>query len=233
MVCPFILQQVILRRAISTVLLGIGFVGASFMHCRPAQAVDRDTLTLLTTPLEPSLFESGAPAIPPDVVTPDRVSQTGLTPPSLWWTQDQFGNNLLSYWLAYPGTDGTPRRVDLLVDQEVWSTYNYVGRYAFINHFGTAAKTFGYNVRVFNLQGDLLGAQICQFGAVADASVANADAANPDTANPDIASSNTANNANSIASCSIFLNAYGRGAFSGSTNPFGALSPTGAGTGQY
>lgn len=180
-----------------TVLLAV----AGGLNCRSAQAIDPQTLLLLTTPLEPTLFQQGESTLPPSIVTPDRVSQTGLTPPSLWWTSDQFGNNLLSYWLAYPGIDGTPRRVDLLVDQQVWGGYNYMRRYVFVNQFGTAAKAFGYNTRVFNLQGELLGAYICEPGhAVSDQPV-----------------------------CSVFLNSYGRSAFRGSTTPFDASSPTGGG----
>lgn len=190
-----------IRRGSNTLLAIALGVGLGWLDCRNALAIDRDTLVLLTLPLEPSLFESGAPDIPPAVVTPDRVSQTGLTPPSLWWTDEQFGSDLLSYWLAYSGADGTPPRVDLLVDQEVWSNYNYLRRYVFMNQFGTAAKAFGYSTRVFNLQGELLGAYICEF----DQTQAN------DT------------------TCSVFLNPYGRGAFSGSTSPFGAASPTGGG----
>ena len=163
----------------------------------PALAIDPAELDLLTKPLEPALFQPNA-QLDPSIITPDRVSQTGLTPPSLWWTRQQFGGNLLSYWLAYPSQDTTPGRVDLIVDQQVWGSYNYLQRYAFMNQFGTTAKEFRYNLRVFNLQGELLGAQICQFSPA----VTNLNAA-----------------------CSIFLNSYGRGAFRGSAT--GASSPTG------
>lgn len=188
-------------RSIQITLLTFLLTVAAGLNCRSAQAIDPETLLLLTTPLEPTLFQQGDPSLPPSVVTPDRVSQTGLTPPSLWWTSDQFGNDLLSYWLAYPGTDGTPRRVDLLVDQQVWGGYNYLSRYVFLNQFGTAAKAFGYNTRVFNLQGELLGAYICE----------------PEHVNPH------------QPVCSVFLNAYGRSAFRSDTTPFGASSPTGGG----
>lgn len=168
---------------------------AFWLSSTPALAIDRATLELLTQPLEPALFQPNA-TLDPSVGTPDRISQTGLTPPSLWWTREQFGTNLLSYWLAYPAQDLLPARVDLIVDQQVWGSYNYVQRYAFMNQFGTAAKEFRYNLRVFNLQGDLLGAQICQF--------------RPQLTNLD-------------AACSIFLNPYGRSAFRGSATP--GLSP--------
>ena len=166
----------------------------------PALAVDRETMELLTTPLEPALFQAGG-TLDPSILTPDQISPTGLTPPSLWWTREQFGSSLVNYWLAYPSQDVLPGRVDLIVDSQIWNTYNYLQRYAFMNQFGTTAKEFRYNMRVFNPQGELLGAHICQF-------------------NPAVTNLHSA--------CSIFLNSYGRGAFSGSSN-FGASSPTGGG----
>lgn len=168
-----------------------------------AAAIDRQMLTLLTTPLEPALFEPGELVLAPDIVTPDRISQTGLTPPSLWWTEEQFGDLPLSYWLAYPGSSTEPRRVDLVINQQLWNGSNYVQRYAFMNQYGTASKEFGYSMRVFDLRGELLGAYLCEF----------------DPAVPDL-----------NAPCSIFLNSYGRGAFRGTATPFGASSPTDAGT---
>jgi hypothetical protein len=210
---------------------GLG-VGVVLLNCHIAQAIGRDTIALLTTPLDPALFQPGA-SIDPTVITPDRVSQAGLTSPSLWWTEEQlnslkwigepsgnsgciaeqFGQALLNYWLAYPGTDGTPRRVDLLVNQDVWSDCNYLQRYVFVNKFGTAAKDFGYSVRVFNLQGELLGAHICEFnGPSAIRSPASSNVTIP---------------------CSIFLNPYGRSAFRGTPTPFGAPSPINGGTGLY
>lgn len=168
-----------------------------------AAAIDREMLTLLTIPLEPALFEPGELVLDPSIVTPDRISQTGLTPPSLWWTEEQFNQVPLSYWLAYAGSPTEPRRVDLVVDQQSWNNSNYLQRYAFMNQYGTTAKEFGYSMRVFDLRGELLGAHLCEF--------------EPTTPNLD-------------APCSIFLNSYGRGAFRGTATPFGASFPTDAGT---
>lgn len=187
-------------------LLAVSF---SLGLCRSVSAIDRPTLVLLTLPLEPTLFQANMP-LAPEVVTPDRVSQIGLTPPSLWWASELFGNELLSYWLAYPGTEDNPRRVDLLVDSQRWNGTNYLRRYTFINQFGNAAKDFGYSTRVFNLQGELLGAYVCE----------------PQEGQK-------AGSADAALACSIFLNPYGRGALSGSTNPFGATAPTAAEIDQY
>jgi hypothetical protein len=207
------------------VACGLGCAGS-------AQAIQRETLILLTTPLEPALFQPGTPTLDPSVVTPDRINQIGLTPPSLWWMQEQlqnlqwvteagsapgcsagqFSRSLLNYWLAYPGAENQPRRVDLLVDRDVWISCNYLQRYVLINRFGRTAQDFGYSTRVFNLQGELLGAYLCDFNGTT-----GQDGFNP--ANRDVA-------------CSLFLNSYGQGAVRGNAIPFGASSPTPGGTGQ-
>lgn len=119
----------------------------------------------LALPLDLSLLQRGAVPADPTVVTSNRVNQIRLTIPSLWWAEEQFGGSLLVDWLAYPGTDGTPKRVDLAVNSQVWSIYNYVERYTFVNHLGTSAADYGYNSRIFDTQGELLAAYICEFGA--------------------------------------------------------------------
>ncbi|NJN87641.1 MAG: hypothetical protein HC881_16700 [Leptolyngbyaceae cyanobacterium SL_7_1] len=69
---------------------------------------------------------------------------------------------MLNAWVAHQGTDGTPRRVDLIINQPVWNAINYLQRYTFLNQFGTELRQDGYSVRVFNRQADLLGAYICE-----------------------------------------------------------------------
>lgn len=211
-------------------LLG-GVISLSLGHAQRAAAIQREALVLLTTPLEPALFQPGEPTLDSSVITPDRINQTGLTPPSLWWMQeqiqnldwvsegaapgcpaDQFSRSLLNYWLVYPGAENQPRRVDLLVDRDIWVTCNYLQRYVLVQRFGRAAQDFGYSTRVFNLQGELLAAYICDFSGVTGS----------DDFNP----------ANRDAACSLFLNAYGRGAVRGNTIPFGASPPTPGGTGS-
>jgi hypothetical protein len=137
--------------------------------CFKVAALEQDTLLLLTLPLDSqqvAQFWSGNVPRDGSVVAANTVFQElNLTVPSLWWAQKQFGSNLLNYWVAYPGTDGTPPRVELLVDQQVWNQTNYINRYAFINQIGTDAKDFGYDVRIFTWRGELLGAYICNFDA--------------------------------------------------------------------
>ena len=95
------------------------------------------------------------------VVTATTISQTQLTRPSLWWADEQFGEKLLNNWCAYPNE----RQIDLIVNRQIWSLLTYLQRYAFVNHFGTVARDFQYNLRVFNQQKTPLATYTCNFSA--------------------------------------------------------------------
>ncbi len=145
---------------IGAILLWVG----SGWACQQSIAVDQETLLLLANPLEIQLLnspEGRAELVNRAVVTPETISQTSLTVPSLWWAKERFGGDLLEYWFGFPADDGIPPRVDLLVNQQVWSSYDYFQRYAFVNQFGKVSEDFGYSTRVFNWRGELLGAYIC------------------------------------------------------------------------
>lgn len=101
--------------------------------------------------------------IPPDVITHTNISQTNLTVPSLWWANQQFGQPLVETWFAYPNAE--QRRVDFVVNRQVWSLLDYLKRYEFLHHMGTVARSYGYNTRVFNRQGEALAAYTCDFNA--------------------------------------------------------------------
>jgi|GEM_PF-1393055 len=93
-----------------------------------------------------------------DLITAYTFSQEGMTHPSLWWAQEQFGKRkLLMNWIAYP----TPKRLDLIVNLQIWSNLQYIERYSFIHHFGTVARDYGYELRVFNQRGDCLALYTC------------------------------------------------------------------------
>lgn len=115
-----------------------------------------------TAPVELSLLEPGA-SLDDSVITSDTISQNKLTSPSLWWAKEQFGGKLLDNWLAYPALGTIAGRIDLVVNRENWSLLNYLERYEFVNHFGTVARDYGYNVRVFNYQKELLATYTCNF----------------------------------------------------------------------
>jgi hypothetical protein len=168
----------------------------------PAQAIDQTTLLLLTLPLDlqtvNQLWAGETPANRA-VVAANTIAPSNLTLPSLWWAQQQFGSNLLTYWVAFPETQNAPPRVELLVDELAWSRATYFDRYTFLSHFGTSARDFGYNVRVFTWRGNLLGAYMCDFAASSSGS--------------------STGSATSIPRCEVFLGASPPGAFQGTT-PF-------------
>lgn len=172
-----------------------------------------DTILLLTDPIDISTvgqYRLGEVPADGSVVTEQTVSQTNLTVPSLWWAQDQFGGKLLDFWVAYPEAGGSMRRVDLLVNQQVWLRYNYLDRYAFVTHMGTAASDFGYNTRIYNWQGDLLAAYVCEYEEPATA----LNLPPFDSSLLDLASD-----------CSAFLDVFGLGIFTGPSIP-GAPVPS-------
>ena len=114
------------------------------------------------TPLELSLLTPTV-ALKNGVVTASNISQKQLTIPSIWWAKEQFGGKLLDNWLAYPAKETASARIDLIVNRQIWSLLDYVERYEFVNNFGNVARDYGYNVRVFNYQQELLATYTCNF----------------------------------------------------------------------
>jgi hypothetical protein len=137
-------------------------------------ATDPQTTQAVPSPAiqpDPAPFDFDAllsTSLPPSIITSDRVSQTGLTVPSLWWLSEQlatmkdFGSKLLLYWLAYPHQESKRARVDLVVNRQLWSFLDYLQRYEFLHRFGTLAEGYGYNVRVFDDRSNFVGAYTCQ-----------------------------------------------------------------------
>jgi len=131
----------------------------------------------LTQPLnEPATDFKAALAGKPVVgaVTSKSPSLTQLSIPSLWWISkqladlEQFGNKFIQLWLAYPGQNGQPGRVDLLVDRQQWSLLTLVQRYEFVHKFSTTARGYGFNTRVYDNPGRVpLALYVCDFSPVA------------------------------------------------------------------
>ena len=74
-----------------------------------------------------------------------------ITLPSLWWARQQFdpfGGRLINNWLTYPEV----KQINLTVNWQLWSLLDYLGRYRFINQFGTVARRYGYELHIFNQQ---------------------------------------------------------------------------------
>lgn len=97
------------------------------------------------------------------VITANTIKLTGLTTPSLWLAKEISENKLLDNWIAYPATQAEFNRVDLIVNQQIWSLLDYLERYEFVNRLGSTARKDNYNMRVFNYQGDLLATYTCNF----------------------------------------------------------------------
>lgn len=157
-------------------LLGISLSAISLLPTKPSPAQTPSVPQPSTAPLELSLLEPGSSlddrGIRPytircdniSVITPYTICQGQLTFPSLWWANEQFAAEQLdNNWLAYPGNGTEAGRVDMVVNRQTWSILDYLERYEFVNHFGTVARDFGYNVRVFNYQKELLATYTCNF----------------------------------------------------------------------
>lgn len=188
--------------------IGVAMAG-TLINAIAAQALNElDIWQQIPQQPEFELLEPDARFDTTQVLTEMTILQDGLTVPSLWWTQNLYDEKLMDSWIAYSGADGTPRRVDLIVNQARWSTpdLTYIQRYAFVTHFGIAAQSFGYQLRVFNRntdEPDLLAAYICQ--------------SNPDASPTTFASSDFSE----VDDCDLFIDpAFGYDGFN-RPNPFG------------
>ncbi len=158
-----IMRSHFLVKTKSLPLLMTSLITAIFMPPAPPLASAKTPVVPPPTnaPLELGLLAPNA--VKNDVITASNISQKQLTIPSLWWAKEQFGGKLLDNWLAYPATGSRTPRIDLIVNRQIWSLLDYVERYEFVNNFGNVARDYGYNVRVFNYQQELLATYTCNF----------------------------------------------------------------------
>ena len=105
------------------------------------------------------------------VITANTIYQDRVSVPSFWWAKENTENKLLDNWIAYPNSDTEPARVDLVVNQQIWSLLDYFERYNFVNQMGSLARSYGYNARVFNYQQESLATYTCNFAN--DSSICN------------------------------------------------------------
>jgi len=113
-------------------------------------------------PLDTKLLEQKTRLPDSDWVTANTISPTRLTNPSLWWAEEQFNEfdgKLIQNWIAYRDK----KRVDLVVNRQLWTLLDYLGRYSFLSRFGAAARDYQYNVRVFNERAALLATYTCNY----------------------------------------------------------------------
>lgn len=97
------------------------------------------------------------------IISADTPSQKGFTVPSLWWTNEQFGEKLVSDWKAYGVGQVGNQQINVRVRPELWTRYTYFERYAFVLKFGSDASSFGYQLMVLDSQDFVLGAYTCDF----------------------------------------------------------------------
>jgi len=113
------------------------------------------------------------------VITANTIYQDKIAVPSFWWAKENSENKLLDNWIAYPSSQKEPARVDLVVNQQIWSLLDYFERYNFVNQMGNLARSYNYNVRVFNYQQERLATYTCNF------------ASNPDLCNIEMTTQNS------------------------------------------
>ena len=145
------------------ILLNILLLGAiSLLPTQPSPAQTPSVPLPSKVPLDLNRLKKGATRNY-GVTTANTISQHELIISRLWWTKEQFGDKLVDTWLAYAGNNTTPGRIDLVVNQQMWSSLDYLKRYEFVNKFGTAARDYRYNLRIFDYQKALLATYTCNF----------------------------------------------------------------------
>jgi len=93
----------------------------------------------------------------PNIVTADKASARGTTMPSLWWTNEQLPEKLVTNWVA----DRSQKQVYLLVDTQYWNVLDYIDRYQTIDRIGRVVQGDGYNLKICNSQKITLARYTC------------------------------------------------------------------------
>jgi hypothetical protein len=135
---------------------------ATFL-ARPVWAQNAPTpSSACQTPSELETENSDRNRSPQTVINDRTISEDGLTVPSLWWAKEQFdpfGGRLIDNWVAYPNQ----RLIDIVVNRQLWSLLNYMERYRFVNKFGTVARDYQYDLRIFDRQNKCLVTYSCNY----------------------------------------------------------------------
>lgn len=143
----------------------IAFLLSSALAILMPQLTSAQTSSGLTPSLEPldtKLLDQKTRPPGSEWITANTVSTRSLTDPSLWWAEEQFNEfegKLIQNWIAYRDK----KRVDLVVNRQLWSLLNYLGRYSFLSKFSAAARDYQYNVRVFNERAEHLATYTCNY----------------------------------------------------------------------
>jgi hypothetical protein len=78
------------------------------------------------------------------------------TKASFWWAIEQFDpfeGKLIQNLLTSP----KKQQINLTVNWQLWILLDYLGRYRFVNQFGTVARRYGYSLNIFNQKEQCLG----------------------------------------------------------------------------
>lgn len=144
-----------LKSRVKSVFIGVmwslAFGGSAIAENLPTQLSDIDRFPLFLPASQGQL-----------VAASSILSLTEISQPSLIWIEDQLGSRygsdrLVQQWQAYQTADGF-QYVDVVVNESIWDLLSYFERYGFILQFGTSAKSYGYNLRVFH-SGDVVNRQ--------------------------------------------------------------------------
>ncbi|MDY6781933.1 MAG: hypothetical protein SW833_05170 [Cyanobacteriota bacterium] len=139
------------------------FVGLTlFALLFPQVAIAQKNPKFAACVLDTDLLDEQGQPTRPGLVTAYTYSQSEMTLPSLWWAQEQFGEGkLLVNWIAHL----QEKRLDLIVNWQLWSVLSYVERYSFVHRFGTVARQYGYQLKVFDQRSECLALYTCNFDA--------------------------------------------------------------------
>ena len=117
-----------------------------------ARAEDYTATNSCDRKLDAELLTKNNNKVSNNLVANERTSSfAGITLPSLWWAIQQFDpfeGRLINNWLAYPES----KQINLTVNWQLWTLLDYLGRYRFVNQFGTVARKYGYELHIFNHQ---------------------------------------------------------------------------------
>lgn len=154
-------NQPLKRRTLLVLCSYVAILFSSVLDSDIAASQPRRPFSTKALPAELQTLLENRPQGP--IVTANTPSQKGFTVPSLWWTNQQFGEKLVVDWQVYGVGQVGNQQINVIVRPELWTRYSYYERYAFVLKFGTDASNFGYQLMVLDSQDFLLGAYTCDF----------------------------------------------------------------------
>jgi hypothetical protein len=102
----------------------------------------------------------------PLAVKPQKRSSTSRqaspSPPNLWWAQhqyDPFAGRLVEQWQI----NRDQQSVEVVVNRQLWSSLDYLGRYRWVSQLGSLIRESQYNLRIINAQNKCLAVYVCEF----------------------------------------------------------------------